>query len=103
MNTDASILVVDDEPLLRELISEWLSDEGYRVRTAENGFDALRVLEVEHIAVVVTDIRMPKMDGVALLKTLKNSASHTPAVFRNRLRRYRPERSLRPGGRIRDL
>jgi CheY-like chemotaxis protein len=80
MNTDASVLIVDDEPLLRELMSVWLGEEGYRVRTAKNGVDALRVLEAEPIDAIVTDIRMPKMDGVTLLKKVKESASPAPAV-----------------------
>src|SRR5579871_2393575 len=81
MKKDASILIVDDEPLLRELMSEWLGREGYRVRTAEHGVDALRVMEAEPVDAIVTDIRMPKMDGITLLRKLKESSSYTPAVI----------------------
>jgi CheY-like chemotaxis protein len=81
MKSDKSVLVVDDEPLLRELMSEWLKREGYRVRTAENGVDALRMLEAEPVDAIVTDIRMPKMDGVTLLKKVMESSSHSPAVL----------------------
>ena len=45
MTSDPCILVVDDEPMLRDILSEWLALEGYRVLTAENGAEALRVLD----------------------------------------------------------
>lgn len=75
------VLVVDDEPLLRDIVSEWLEFEGYAVLTAENGADALRLLEETPADLVVTDIRMPIMDGVELLKELKESDRYSPAVI----------------------
>ena len=76
----AAVLVVDDEPLLRDIMSEWLEFEGYRVYTAGNGAEALPVLETQRVDVIVTDIRMPVMDGLTFLRTLKVSAGYTPAV-----------------------
>lgn len=78
---DNTILIVDDEPMLREIMSEWMASEGYSVLTAKNGADALRVLEANRVDAIVTDVRMPVMDGITLLRTLKASADNaTPAI-----------------------
>lgn len=81
MNKDALILVVDDEPLIRDIVSEWLTAAGYQVRTVQDGAEALALLEREPVDVVVSDIRMPRMDGIALLANLKGSAANIPAVL----------------------
>jgi len=81
MEYKADILVVDDEPLLREIMADWLGSEGYRVRTAQDGVEALHILEENRVNLIVTDIRMPRMDGVALLRKLKEfSAEEIPAI-----------------------
>ncbi len=81
MESKADILVVDDEPLLREIMAEWLGSEGYQVRTAQDGIEALQILEQNRVDLIVTDIRMPRMDGVALLKKLKEAAAEfIPAI-----------------------
>lgn len=67
---EATILVVDDEPLLRDIFGEWLQIEGCRVLTAENGAAALRIVAADRVDVIITDIRMPVMDGIALVKQL---------------------------------
>lgn len=70
-STKNRVLVVDDDPMLRELIAKILSDNGYQVDQAANGKEALKQVEgkrlYEHI---ITDINMPVMDGLALLKKL---------------------------------
>src|SRR4051812_32943607 len=62
------ILVVDDEPNLRRVLSAQLERDGYDVHTAEDGEQALVVLREHHIDLVITDLRMPKMDGMELLR-----------------------------------
>lgn len=57
------ILVVDDQPHTRMLIEAILKAENYTVSLAENGEDALQVMDREHIDLVILDIMMPKMDG----------------------------------------
>ena len=57
------ILVVDDDRNMRMLLKAVLQAENYTVFTAENGEDALDVMDKEHIDLVVLDIMMPKMDG----------------------------------------
>ncbi|HNS95944.1 MAG TPA: sigma-54 dependent transcriptional regulator [Polyangiaceae bacterium] len=62
------VLVVDDEANIRRVLSAQLAREGYEVHTAEDGERALAILREHHIDLVITDLRMPKMDGMALLR-----------------------------------
>jgi CheY-like chemotaxis protein len=57
------ILLVDDDALMRELIAEWLSEAGYRVRQAETGTAALQMLRSRPAAMLITDMDMPGHDG----------------------------------------
>ena len=63
-----SILVVDDEPDIRELVGEILTDEGYDVRAAENGEAARKAFAGQVPDLVLLDIWMPDVDGITLLK-----------------------------------
>src|SRR4030067_1071473 len=62
------VLVVDDEENIAEVVSLFLKSKGYFVSTAKNGEDALKILKEDYYDLVISDIRMPKMDGLALLK-----------------------------------
>ena len=64
----ASILVVDDEPAIQDILNWALSAEGYRVTTAGNGKEALARVEHEDFDVIVTDIVMPGIDGLEVLE-----------------------------------
>ena len=66
-----TILVVDDEKSIRDLLCEAIECDGYRCLTAGDGKEALTVLEDERVDVVITDIMMPQMDGWELLQSLK--------------------------------
>ncbi len=66
-----NILVVDDEPLVRRSLSEFLTLEGYSVTTASNGKEALEQLKNSVPDIVISDMKMPEMDGVTLLRKLK--------------------------------
>ncbi|HEV7216905.1 MAG TPA: response regulator [Chloroflexota bacterium] len=57
------VLVVDDDPDIREFVSDALAFDGYAVLTAGNGLEALRLLDQHHPHVVLLDLRMPVMDG----------------------------------------
>ncbi|HEX4984622.1 MAG TPA: response regulator [Burkholderiales bacterium] len=61
------ILVVDDDALMRDLLTEWLSDAGYRVRQAATGADALRMLRSRAARLLISDMDMPGRDGVQTL------------------------------------
>ena len=66
-----NVLVVDDEKLIREVIKEYASLEKYNVYEAENGIEALKIIDEVDIDVIVLDIMMPKMDGYTFFKELK--------------------------------
>ena len=68
---DFRILVVDDELIVRDSIKDWLEDEGFAVDTAESGPDALDLLSKQAYHLMLTDIKMPGMDGVELLQKAK--------------------------------
>jgi len=77
----ASILVVDDEPVLLSLMSEWFQRIAGHVFGAANGVQAVEILGAHKIDLIVTDIRMPEMDGITLLKNVKANGSHTRGVI----------------------
>lgn len=74
------ILVVDDEKLIRNVIREYLANEKYEVLEAENGFDALRVLETNKVDLIILDIMMPRMDGFETLKEIRKTKD-TPVIM----------------------
>jgi PAS domain S-box-containing protein len=65
------VLLVDDEDAIREILGLSIADLGYDVQTAANGPEALEALDIFNPAIVLTDIKMPGMDGIELLKRLK--------------------------------
>lgn len=75
------ILVVDDDKNTRRLLTAVLEAEKYNVFTAENGEDALSVMDTEHIDLVVLDIMMPKMDGYEFTETLRASNNNLPILM----------------------
>ena len=75
------ILVVDDDKNTRMLLKAVLQAENYRVFTAENGEDALVVLDKEHIDLAVLDIMMPKMDGYAFTRLLRENNNNLPILM----------------------
>jgi CheY-like chemotaxis protein len=76
----ALILVVDDEASLREVIADVLVGYGYKVETAVDGADALHLCEQSRYDLVLSDLRMPRMDGAALYQALHDK--HGPAMPR---------------------
>jgi YesN/AraC family two-component response regulator len=69
---EVTILIVDDEPILQEVCALWLKHGGYQqVLTASNGLEALVLIEEQKVDVLITDVHMPKMDGMVLIKTIR--------------------------------
>jgi DNA-binding NtrC family response regulator len=87
---DGRILVVDDEESMCQYLSILLEKEGYEVATAGSGAEALRLAEERPFDVAMTDIQMPRMDGIQLLKGLKGIDPQTPVIM---LTAYASERS----------
>ena len=75
------ILVVDDEPDMRELLRDVLQERGSRVTLAQSGREALKRLGEEEYAVVLTDLRMKEMEGIELLKEIKRSYPETNVII----------------------
>jgi two-component system response regulator AtoC len=75
------ILVVDDEPNLRRVLSALLARDDYDVATAEDGAEALDILNEHHIDMVITDLRMPKVDGMELLRRALAMDPELPVVI----------------------
>ena len=77
-----TVLVVDDAPTIRQLVSFTLKDEGYEVITAANGKEALEKLNGGAVSLVLTDLNMPEMDGISFIKGLRGRSNHrfTPII-----------------------
>src|SRR5262245_4958375 len=75
-----AILVADDEPGVRESLAEVLRDAGYEVESAADGRAAVAALEERDFAVIVTDLRMPGADGLAVLRRAREISPQTLVV-----------------------
>lgn len=65
------ILVVDDEEVIRELLIRTLESKGFNVETVENGLIALEKIKTNVFDVLITDLKMPKINGIDVLKEIK--------------------------------
>ena len=102
-----SILIVDDEASIVQSLSGLLTDEGFEIITASNGYEALKIIDSETPDLVLLDIWMPELDGISLLvavseydvnvyKSIRNMAdvSVVPVAELNTLNVLRPRRLL---------
>lgn len=80
-NHALSILVVDDDPKLREVVGYALRREGYEVCEARHGGDALTLLEQRGFDLMVVDVSMPEVDGFEFVRRLRTSDHATPVLF----------------------
>ncbi len=76
-----NLLLVEDEQMLAEILSDTLTDKGFNVRTAYDGLSALERWRKERADVIVTDVMMPKMDGYSLVKALRAEGCDVPILF----------------------
>jgi two-component system response regulator AtoC len=74
------ILVVDDEPKMRRVLEIMLQKMGHRVLGAGNGLEALAIFQAHTVDLIITDLRMPEMDGIELLARLRAQASDVPVM-----------------------
>ncbi|MDO8891312.1 MAG: response regulator [Sulfurimicrobium sp.] len=73
MKQNHHILLVEDDPFLRNLLGTQLTEHGYHVTSAENGMQALESIEAKRVDVVITDIFMPDLDGIELIQRLRKN------------------------------
>jgi len=78
---NTKLLLVDDEEGIRKVLGITLSDIGYTVFTAENGDQALKIFREKTPPIVLTDIKMPGMDGIELLQTIKQESPDTEVIM----------------------
>ena len=81
MQAAGEVLVVDDDTAIVDLIKEVLIEEGYRVRTAYDGLAGLRAIEAVPPALLLTDLRMPRMSGMELVGKARASGYDFPIVI----------------------
>lgn len=76
-----TILVVDDEQGMRELLTVLLEHQGYRVIIASDGEQALELIAHQSPDLVISDVRMPRMDGIGLLTGIRKTDPHLPVIM----------------------
>ncbi len=80
MSTEPSILVVDDELLIRDLLYDFFTGQGWNISVAESAQKALTILRQKKVDLVLTDIKMPEMDGMDLTVKLREDFPEIPVV-----------------------
>jgi NADH-quinone oxidoreductase subunit E/NADP-reducing hydrogenase subunit HndA len=80
MADSGNILVVDDEPIVIKSCKKILKSEGYNVSTATNGQDAINILQDKDYDLVITDLKMPEVDGIDLIKWLRSTKPQTGII-----------------------
>ena len=78
---ELGILVVDDELIVRDSLTKWFREDGFRVDAAADGATALKKLKTENWNLVLVDIKMPGMDGMELLHRVKRSSPHLVVII----------------------
>jgi len=77
---DTQVLVVDDEPAMRELLATYLAEFGITPLTAQNGTQALELVQTRPVDLIITDLWMPEMDGLELLQRVKTINARIPVA-----------------------
>jgi len=80
MTTTPDILVIEDDPIMREALSDWLRAAGYGVRAAADGSAGLAAVKLALPALVVTDIHMPGIGGAAIISELKRDYAQVAVI-----------------------
>jgi len=81
MNGQVSILIVDDEKVVRDSLTKWFREDGYMVGSAENAPEALRQLQAQKWQIILLDIKMPGMDGMELQQRIKEIDPTATIIF----------------------
>lgn len=81
INSHYNILIVDDEPLIRESLYEILRIEGYKAHMAASGEEAIEIIRKQKTDIVITDMKLPKMSGLAVLHQIKDLSPETEVIL----------------------
>jgi DNA-binding NtrC family response regulator len=81
MNSRTSLLIVDDEMVVRDSLTKWFLEDGYQVGAAENAADAIRQLQAQSWDIILLDIKMPGMDGMELQQRIKEIDPAATIIF----------------------
>ena len=81
METKQTVLIVDDEPSIRQVVASLMEDEGFAVQCARDGAEALAVVDSDGIDLVISDVVMPRLDGHALARKLQARPERVPVVL----------------------
>ncbi|MCZ6676784.1 MAG: response regulator [Candidatus Poribacteria bacterium] len=76
-----SIMVVDDDPSITEMIADYLTPMDYNVRTYNNSHDCLAAFDEQPADIVIADFRMPELDGLVLLRHMKEASPATEVIM----------------------
>src|SRR3990167_7381251 len=81
MNSAISILIVDDEKIVRDSLSKWFREDGYTVGSAEDAASALRQMQAKKWDILLLDIKMPGVDGIELQQRIKEIDPNATIIF----------------------
>jgi DNA-binding NtrC family response regulator len=81
MKTKSRVLIVDDEKVMRDSLTEWLALDNFAPVAADGGMTALRMVSEDPPDIMIVDIKMPGMDGVTLLRKVKESHPDIPVIM----------------------
>ncbi|MEB5205771.1 SpoIIE family protein phosphatase [Pseudomonas aeruginosa] len=76
----ATLLIIDDDEVMRESLAAYLEDSNFKVLQALNGLQGLQIFESEQPDLVICDLRMPQIDGLELIRRIRQTASETPII-----------------------
>ncbi len=76
-----TVLIIDDDPQFLLTLGAYLEDSGYMVIQANDGQEGVELFALHHPDIVVTDLRMPRMDGVGVLQNIKEQSPQTPLII----------------------
>jgi len=78
--TSATLLIIDDDEVVRASLAAYLEDSGFSVLQASNGVQGLKVFEQEQPDLVICDLRMPQMSGLELIRQVAQRSAQTPVI-----------------------
>jgi phosphoserine phosphatase RsbU/P len=80
MNSSGKVLIIEDDPQLRMTLTAYLEDSGYAIFEAADGVEGLEIFTENRPEIVLTDLRMPRMDGFAVIARIKELSPTTPVI-----------------------